>query len=188
MLTADPSNCCSVLLVCFGNLCRSPMAEGLMRKRLPAAGWTVLSAGTHAVGGDPPTTPARAAVTEIAGVDISEQRSTPLTVDLLRASDFIFTMSRQQALEVAALVPGAAPRTRLLGSFAPSPSDFDGAADPFGPPADATEIADPMGGSSETYEACCTRLIDCTNLAAQWLLEGAVDSAAPPSVAAWNPR
>ena len=188
MLTVHPSDRRSVLLVCFGNLCRSPMAEGLMRQQLPEAGWTVHSAGTHAIGGDPPTMQAHRAVAHIAGVDIAEQRSTPLTVDLLRASDFILTMSRQQALEVAALAPEAAPRTRLLGSFAPSPSDFDGPADPFGPPADAMEIADPMGGSSEIYEACCLRLIDATDLAARWLLDGAVESAAPPAVAAWNQR
>ena len=159
-----------------------------MRQQLPAAGWTVHSAGTHAIGGDPPTTQAHQTVADIAGVDITEQRSTPLTVDLLQASDFILTMSRQQALEVAALTPEAAPRTRLLGSFAPSPNDFDGPADPFGPPADPMEIADPMGGGSDTYEVCCLRLIDATNLAARWLLDGAVESAAPPPVAAWNHR
>ena len=175
----------TVLVVCFGNLCRSPMAEALLRDRLPADQWEVISAGTHAIGDDPPTDGSREAVAHIAGLDISRQRSLLLTVDVLRRSDFIFTMSRLQALEAAALVPTAAPRIRLLGAFAPATGATRESADPYGGPADRTEIPDPMGADTEAYEACCIRLIDCTNAVAAWLDAGASAIEAPGPVAEW---
>jgi len=188
MHSVDPSSRSTVLVVCFGNLCRSPMAEGLFRAVLPRDQWRVASAGTHAIGGDSPTRGARDALRRIAGLDISHQRSKPLTVDLLREADHVFTMSRRQALEAAALLPQVAPRVRLLGAFAPAHESADLPADPHGDDADAMEIPDPMGESADTYEACCRRIDDCVRAAAQWLAEGADPGAAPASVATWLER
>ena len=156
-----------------------------MRVRLAPEHWAVESAGTHAIGGDPPTVEAQVAIAGIAGVDISRQRSTPLTVDLLRRCDQIFTMSRLQALEVAALAPEVAARTRLLGAFAPAPTEFDEPADPWGTPAEPEEIADPMGGDDATYRNCCERLAAAVDAATAWLEAGADDAAAPRPVATW---
>ena len=185
MPSAESSPRQTVLVVCFGNLCRSPMAEALLRHRLPADRWEVISAGTHAIGDDPPTVGSRDAVAHLAGLDISRQRSLPLTVGVLRRSDYIFTMSRQQALEAAALVPTAAPHIRLLGAFVPATDATHESADPYGGPADSTEIPDPMGADAEAYEACCSRLIDCTNAVAAWLDAGASAVEAPGPIADW---
>lgn len=66
------------LFVCTGNLCRSPMAEGLCRATLEAIGapddWAVDSAGTHALEGRPPA-PLAVEVAGTLGADISTQRS-----------------------------------------------------------------------------------------------------------------
>jgi protein-tyrosine phosphatase len=186
MRSPDHSEPRTVLVVCFGNLCRSPMAEAQLRAELAGTDWRVLSAGTHAIGGDPPTRTAQAVIAEMADLDISEQRSSPLTVDRVRRSQHIFTMSRRQALEVVALVPEAASRTRLLGAFAPANSDVDGPADPYGEPADHLEIADPMGGTPDAYRACFARIADATAAVATWLEQGADPLGAPPPVAAWN--
>lgn len=175
----------TVLVVCFGNLCRSPMAEALLRHRLPPDQWEVISAGTHASGDDPPTVGSRDAVAHLAGLDISRQRSSPLTVGVLRRSDYVFTMSRRQALEAAALVPTAAARIWLLGAFVPATGATRESADPYGDPADRTEIPDPMGTDAEAYEACCIRLIDCTNAVAAWLDAGASAVEAPGPIAEW---
>lgn len=176
-MSSDPS----VLVVCFGNLCRSPMAEGLLRHRLPEP-WDVRSAGTNAYGGDPPTPAGQEVMLRLAGIDIGGQRSSALTVTEIDAAAHILTMSVQQARLVAALVPAAAPRVRLYGAFAPATQASHDSADPGGPPADLLEVPDPMGGTIEEYEACLRRLEQATDRIAEWLLEGAPEATGPPAL------
>lgn len=164
------------------------MAEALLRAQLPATSWRVLSAGTHAIGGDPPTRGAHDAIYRLGGLDMSHQRSAALTVDLLRQSDYVFTMSHEQALEAAALFLPAASRIRLLGAFAPADGEATGPADPYGGRANPMEIADPMGGDSEAYEACCSRLDDSVRAVVEWLNAGATTAAAPAAVSNWLER
>jgi protein-tyrosine phosphatase len=186
MPPVEPATRQTVLIVCFGNLCRSPMAEALLRAALPRREWNVVSAGTHAMGGSPPTRGACDAIYRIAGLDIEDQRSQPLTIELLRESEFTFTMSRQQALEAAALHPGAAHRIRLLGAFAPAGGD--GPANPDDRAGDGIEIADPMGGDEGDYAACCRRIAACAQAAARWLKAGGDRAQAPLPVDAWLSR
>jgi protein-tyrosine-phosphatase len=125
-------------------------------------------------------------MSRIGGLDISQQRSELLTGDQLTDSDFVFTMSRRQAREAAALSPAAASRIRLLGAFAPAAGKASGPADPGGGRADSDEIADPMGGDDAAYAACYRRLNDCVSAVAAWLRAGADPAEAPPAVASWN--
>lgn len=172
-----------ILTVCFGNLFRSPMAEALLRDRLPETDWEVSSAGTHAMGDDSPSPLAQLAVWEVERLDMSDLRSSPLTVQDVMVSDYIFTMSRRQAAEVTALVPGAADRVRLLGSFAPLKGETVLTADPGGDVADPDEVGDPIGGDLETCKACCQRIADASDKIAAWLKSGADERTAPPTVA-----
>lgn len=174
-----------MLVVCFGNLCRSPMAEGLLRARLPEDQWKVASAGTHAIGGDRPTEFAAMSVKELEGIDISGQCSTPLTVDELKRSDYVFTMSRMQAAEAVALLPEVASRTRLLGAFSPATEEQALPSEPLGGVADREEIGDPMGADLEAYRRCYQRLAEATDAAAAWLCAGAPKREGPPAADAW---
>ena len=173
----------NILTICFGNLFRSPMAEALLRDRLPEPDWRVSSAGTHALGGDPPSALAQLAVWEVERLDIADLQSSPLTVQDVMVSDYIFTMSRRQAAEVTALAPEAADRVRLLGSFAPRNEESDLSADPGGDVADPEEIGDPIGGDLETCTACCRRIAEASDKVAAWLLGGADERLAPATVA-----
>ena len=175
----------TVLAVCFGNLCRSPIAEALLHHYLPSDRWEVISAGTHAVGGDPPAGGACNAIAKLAGLDISLQRSSLLTADVLQHSDYIFVMSQRQAAWAADLDPGIAPRIRLLGTFAPKPSLTYQLTDISGDPTDTMKIPDPMGGNRRVYEACCRTIIDCTKAVANWLDAGAPATEDPGTVADW---
>jgi protein-tyrosine-phosphatase len=159
------------------------MAEALLRERLPEPEWEVSSVGTHALGGDPPSSLAQRAVSELEGIDMSSLRSSPLTVQDLMGSDYIFTMSRRQAAEVVALVPEVADRVRLLGSFAPLHQETYLSADPGGEVADPDEIGDPIGGDLEVCMTCCRRIAEASDKIAAWLLAGADERLAPPTVA-----
>lgn len=178
-----------ILVVCYGNLCRSPMAGALLRARLGPE-WEVASAGTHAVGGDPPTPLAREVVREEAGLDMDAQRSAPLTVAAVTGAHHVLTMSGRQAQLAAALAPECRARIRLLGAFAPEPADGRGAADPGGEPATDAEIADPMGGTRAGYLSCLRRIERAVDAVVAWLESGADPEDAPPSVASphWRRR
>ncbi len=82
----------SILAVCTGNICRSPMAEGILRGMLSACrDITISSAGTHAVEGNPASEFAVIASFE-QGVDISGHRARVLTPDMIKRSHVILCM------------------------------------------------------------------------------------------------
>lgn len=89
-----------ILLVCTGNLCRSPMALGLLRQRLADKGldsrYQVRSAGVWAVDGRPASENAVAVLAE-RGIDISDHIAHTLTAADMAESDLILVMSREHA-------------------------------------------------------------------------------------------
>src|SRR5579859_5283679 len=132
----------TVLFICTGNVCRSPMAEGLFRHAVERRGeYRVLSAGLGALEGQPPSPYAVQAVKEL-GIDISGQRSRMLTPDLVQHADYIFGMTHSHIDTVMMLYPFAAEKTFLL-------REFDETLDQF-----EKDISDPIGGSYEIYLTC----------------------------------
>ncbi|HZK80145.1 MAG TPA: Sua5/YciO/YrdC/YwlC family protein [Humisphaera sp.] len=133
----------TILFVCSGNTCRSPMAEAITRHMLAEKlgvgeadlekkGLSVMSAGSFAMPGAKAAPEAVDAVREF-GADLSHHRSRPLSVDLIHQADMIFTMSRNHASAVTALVPAAADKVATL--------------DP------ESDIEDPIGGNAALYQA-----------------------------------
>ena len=114
----------TILFVCTGNICRSPMAEGLFRHAVARRGdYRVVSAGIGAIDGQPPSLHAIRAMKEL-GLDISQQRSRMLTANLVREADLIFGMTHNHVDSVLLLYPFAAEKTFLL-------REFDETLDPF---------------------------------------------------------
>lgn len=116
------------------------------------------------------------------GIDISALRSQMLTVDLINSAAHIFTMSVQQARLCAALVPSGSGCVRLFGAFAPASVGEAGRADPGAGPSTLLEVSDPMGGTHEEYVHCLRRLQRGADKCAAWLLDGADETQAPPSL------
>ncbi|MEC8194640.1 MAG: low molecular weight protein-tyrosine-phosphatase [Myxococcota bacterium] len=122
-----------VLMVCLGNICRSPLAEGAFQHRVDEGGHThdfvVDSAGTSAwhVGEHPHA--GSIAVAADHGLDIRAQRSRQVTAAELHSWDWIIAMDESNLR--ALLHMGAPPqRTRLLLSLNPSASVRD-VPDPY---------------------------------------------------------
>src|SRR5208283_225520 len=132
----------TILFLCTGNVCRSPMAEGLFRHAVKGRGeFRVVSAGLGAMDGQPPTQFSVQAMREI-GIDISHQRSHALMAEMVRAADYIFGMTHSHVDTVALLYPRAAEKTFLLREFDDTLESFE------------KDIGDPIGSSYEVYEDC----------------------------------
>ena len=115
------------------------MAEGLFRALVAKNGHAVevASAGTSAGRGHAPSLEAVRVLRREEGIDISKQRSQPVTEDLLAKSDVIFTMTRDHRDLLELMFPDAAEKMFLL-------REFDGAID----------VPDPIGQGMEVYARC----------------------------------
>ncbi|HEX4638732.1 MAG TPA: serine hydroxymethyltransferase, partial [Chthoniobacterales bacterium] len=132
----------SVLFVCTGNICRSPIAEGLFRRLIGnRKDIEVASAGVHAVRGQPPSLYA-VQVCEVEGVDISDLRSQPLTHDLVDRATHIFAMTGTHLETIHMLFPHGAEKTFLIREFEEAGSTC------------WRDVPDPIGMGRDVYETC----------------------------------
>lgn len=144
-----------VLLVCMGNICRSPMAEGVLRHLADAEGLAVEieSAGTtrhHA--GEPPDSRAQATMRD-RGIDISGQTARHVKAEDLDAFDYVIAMDRDNLSYLERLArPDRLHRLSLL---------LDHAPDTF-----VDEVPDPYYGGEEGF----TRALDLIERGAKGLI------------------
>jgi protein-tyrosine phosphatase len=105
-----------VLVVCIGNICRSPMAEGLIRQAVP--GVQISSAGLSSAmvghGADPIAVEIMAGI----GVDISAHRARMLTDAIARETDLILVMDDQQKHQLETQYPYVRGKVFKLGEAA----------------------------------------------------------------------
>jgi protein-tyrosine phosphatase len=140
----------SILFVCSGNTCRSPMAEAIARAELAErlgvrpddaglaqAGVSVASAGLMAHSGAPMTEEAQRALRAM-NLPAPEHRSHPLTSALLAEADAVFCMTGSHLTALHAHGPEVAAKSRRL--------------DPSG------DIDDPIGGGGAVYLECAEHL------------------------------
>lgn len=135
----------SVLIVCTANICRSPMAEAQLRRKLEEAQipgeWQVESAGTWAIDGLP-ATEAGVAVMAEQGLDTSGHLSRAVTDAILAEADLILTMTAGHAEALSVEYPEARGRIYLLSEMG-------------GPRYD---VRDPYGGPMHEYRRTATEL------------------------------
>jgi protein-tyrosine phosphatase len=138
----------TILFVCSGNTCRSPMSEAIARNilakklnvpeaELERKGINVVSAGSFAMPGARATPQGVEALREM-GIDLTRHRSRPLSVELIHQADWIFGMSRSHVQAVRSLVPSAAEKVQTLNP--------DG------------EIEDPIGSDVGVYKDLAVQL------------------------------
>jgi L-threonylcarbamoyladenylate synthase len=132
----------TVLFVCTGNTCRSPMAAALFNRQPDPAGLTADSAGLAAIVDDPATAEAVRVMREQYGVDLSGHRARPVTADLLKQACRIATMTAMQRDLLRRAYPDLAGRIATLGELAGVP---------------AHDVADPYGNSG-AYQATAAEL------------------------------
>ena len=118
----------SVLVVCTGNSCRSPMAQCMLADMLKGTPASAGSAGTASPVGSPAAANAVEVMRE-AGLDLTRHRAQQLTSAMIEVSDLVLVMDDYHRQQVVELSPDAAGRTRLLLSYVDS---SEGVEDPIG--------------------------------------------------------
>ena len=175
-----------VLLVCTGNICRSPMAEHLLREGLrtrlgPAADeFVIASAGTFGLGDRPMEQFAQDTLRDQHGIDGSGFRAKVLADFMVSGADLVLTATRDHRAAAVTMHPQAARKTFTIREFDRLLSVVDPATLPTGDPVDRAralvaaaasqrglvrpdkpgddDVTDPYRGPLTGYVSCATLL------------------------------
>lgn len=132
----------TIVFVCTGNTCRSPLAEVITNAKLAEMGWAARasSAGVHAAPGSAASAQS-AAVAVARGLDLSAHQARQVDPELVHDADLLLTMGPGHLDAIASM--GGSGKSAMLSAFA------GGSDDPFEGPS----VVDPFGAGRDVYEA-----------------------------------
>lgn len=137
-----------ILMVCTANICRSPVAEALLKQRLQERGyddWHVSSAGTWAQVQRGASQYSQEVVMERDGLDIGDHRARMVTAEMLAEQDLVLCMESGHAEALRAEFPQQAHKIYMLSQMVNN-RRFN--------------ISDPYGGPKNGYEMMVTQVRD----------------------------
>jgi protein-tyrosine phosphatase len=124
----------NILIVCVGNICRSPAAEALLAHKLEGKGLTISSAGIGALVGNPMDKTAHEVLNDH-GVEHTAHRARQVDSEMLHRADLILVMEQSHIQHIRQMAPEVHGKTFLLGKWL-----------------DDTEIPDPYRQSKPAFE------------------------------------
>lgn len=146
-----------ILMVCLGNICRSPLAEGILQHKIKAAGlnWEVDSAGTNGYHVNEPPHRLSQKVAKIHGIDISHQICRRIVAEDFNKSDKIYAMAEEVIDEMKQLIGSKYDSKKIeLLMEEVYPGQAIDVPDPwYGPEAGYEEVY-------ELIERACEKIID----------------------------
>ncbi len=135
-----PQQVTRVLVLCKGNICRSPFAAELLKKRALGRNihLDIRSAGLDTTPGHD-AYPLAKITSGGYGVDLEHHRTTPITMDMVSWADLILVMEAAHVVDLYGMSPAARSKTFLLGHFASQAT---------------TDIRDPYEGTPDDFSLC----------------------------------
>ena len=121
-----------ILIICLGNVCRSPTGERLLQRALPDK--QIVSAGLRALAGYP-AHPCACQAAAAYGYSLESHRAQQVTQTLCHGVDLILTMEKKHTEHLCAYWPELRGKIRLFGHWQ-----------------NAAEMADPYGKSQEAFD------------------------------------
>ena len=152
----------TLLVICHGNICRSPVAAGLLRRALAPTGIAVESAGL--IGFNRPAPPEAVGAAACHGLDLSAHRSRLATVDLVRTADLIVVMELSQQRQICERYGRRMADVLILGDLDPQPVD-------------TRTIRDPVTDKRDVFDQVYARVARCVRELASILAPAGVISA-----------
>ncbi len=153
----------TILFVCTGNICRSPMAAALLRRRLKEdearADWRVISAGTWASEGRPASAYAAAEMAD-RGLDVRAHRSRSVTEALMEEASLVLVMTRNHLEALSVAFPDHADKVHLLSEMV----------------GESRDVSDPYGGTRLEYAYIAQELEDLIDEGYERIVSLAEDS------------
>jgi protein-tyrosine phosphatase len=142
----------NILMICLGNICRSPLAEGLMRSKLNFTKFMVDSAGTS--NGHKGQAPDKRsiAVARKNGIDISQQKSRQLVKRDFKVYDYLYVMDGSNYLDVIAMASDEEEMKKVIKIM----------DEVF--PDENLDVPDPYYGGSQGFENVYRMLDQATDL------------------------
>ena len=139
-----------ILIVCTGNICRSPMAQGLLAHALaaqpePLRNLKVISAGVAAHTGEPISENSITALKKV-GIDISHLQSQGLNQEMLNQALVVFGMTESHRAVIRQRARPAPEHLYMFREFLPPPA--------------VHEIGDPYGGPLKLYESARDEIVE----------------------------
>lgn len=151
----------TIVTVCTANICRSPMAEALLRHALraqpePLKSWKIVSAGVAARSGEAVSNNSVTALKKV-GIDIKNHLSQPLTRELIHEAVAILCMTESHRAMIQVTMDPPPKNVYLFREFMPRQAN--------------KEIGDPYGGNLAEYEACRDEMVEAIPSLVEFLKE-----------------
>ncbi len=148
-----------IVMVCLGNICRSPLAEGLLASKLPKEKFLVDSAGTGSwhIGKHPDER--SIATAKKNGLDISKQKGQHFTSNFFEVFDYIYVMDSSNYDDVLSLAKTEAQKSKvklILDELFPG---------------DNVDVPDPYYGLQNGFDMVFEMLDEATDLLSKKLIE-----------------
>lgn len=149
-----------VLVLCYGNICRSPYAAALLEQELGRSQQVAIRVESAGFAGwGRPCPPMALEVAAAQGLDLSKHGSRPIALPAASVSDLIIVMDRPQASAVRQIFGRAHRDVLMLGDLDPEPIDTRAIQDPFDQP-------------KEVFERCYARINRCVHQLVHALADG----------------
>ena len=145
-----------IMFICTGNICRSAMAHGLLKKKLIDKNINnveVYSSGIYASIGDVPTYEARRVMEEY-NVDIKHHRETNIRYSNIEDMDLVLCATKEHKETVIQLYPKLKDKVFTMKEYVNYSREYH----------DSINIKDPWGYDLETYRSCAGEIDECLDL------------------------